>query len=135
MLKNHRIGLLGLIAVFAMAVSILPANAAMMGKASTMPTFKNGVLVDQHDMTLYVFSKDTAGTSNCYGKCATLWPPLLAPSDATASGHFSIITRKDGAKQWAYNGQPLYLFAHDTSAGQEKGNGFKGLWKVVKAPM
>ena len=103
-----------------------------MGKTSTMPTVAKGILVDQNGMTLYTFSKDTAGTSNCVGTCADIWPPLLAPSGSTASGKFSIITRKDGMKQWAYDGSPLYLFTKDTAPGQEMGNGVKGLWTVAK---
>jgi len=103
-----------------------------MGKMSSMPTVAKGILVDQAGMTLYTFSKDTTGTSNCTGKCADFWPPLLAPSSATASGNFSIITRSDGMKQWAYNSKPLYLFSKDTAPGQENGNGVKGLWAVAK---
>ncbi|HUN29194.1 MAG TPA: hypothetical protein VMV65_05280 [Alphaproteobacteria bacterium] len=128
------------IAIAALIVAQSPASASAdamgtmgtMGKPSTMPTVAKGVLVDQHGMTLYTFAKDTAGTSNCIGTCADIWPPLLAPSGSTASGKFSIITRKDGEKQWAYDGKPLYLFAKDTAPGQEKGNGVKGLWAVVK---
>jgi len=105
---------------------------ATMGKMSTMPTVAKGILVDQRGMTLYTFSKDAPGTSNCTGKCSDFWPPLLAPSAATASGKFSIITRSDGMKQWAYDGKPLYLFSKDTAPGQENGNGVKGLWAVAK---
>jgi predicted lipoprotein with Yx(FWY)xxD motif len=108
------------------------AISATVGMTSTMPTAHGGILVDQQGMTLYTFAKDTAGTSNCVDTCATVWPPVLAPSGATASGKFSIITRTDGGKQWAYGGKPLYLFSKDTAPGQENGNGFKGLWNVVK---
>ena len=27
-------------------------------------------------MTLYTFRKDAKNTSNCYGDCATAWPPV-----------------------------------------------------------
>jgi predicted lipoprotein with Yx(FWY)xxD motif len=134
MTRTRRIGLLSLIVPFAIAASMLTATAAMVGTPSTMPTFQKGVLADQHGMTLYVFAKDTAGTSNCNDACATIWPPSLAPSGTKPSGHFSTITRKDGANQWAYDGQPLYAFSKDTAPGQQNGDGFKGLWKVVKAP-
>ncbi len=114
------------------ALSDTMGTMGAMGKTSTMPTVAKGILVDQNGMTLYTFSKDTAGTSNCVGTCADIWPPLLAPSGSTASGKFSIITRKDGMKQWAYDGSPLYLFTKDTAPGQEMGNGVKGLWTVAK---
>ncbi len=114
------------------ALSDTMGTMATMGKASTMPTVAKGILVDQHGMTLYTFSKDTTGTSQCVGKCADIWPPLLVPNGATASGKFSIITRTDGMKQWAYGGKPLYLFTKDTAPGQENGNGVRGLWAVAK---
>jgi predicted lipoprotein with Yx(FWY)xxD motif len=135
---QHRFGGFGL-ALIACAITGLiitqnspSAISATVGTTSTMPTAHNGILVDQHGMTLYAFAKDKAGTSNCVETCATIWPPLLAPSGATASGKFSIITRTDGGNQWAYDGKPLYLFSKDTAPGQENGNGFKGLWTVVK---
>jgi len=103
-----------------------------MGMMSPQPTVKHGVFVDKHGMTLYTFNKDTDGTSHCYGKCAVLWPPLLAPSSATAMGKFTIVARKDGTKQWAYHGKPLYLFQKDTKPGDERGNGFKGLWELAE---
>jgi predicted lipoprotein with Yx(FWY)xxD motif len=107
-------------------------SSTPMGTTSSMPTTgKNNLLVDQNGMTVYTYDKDTPGTSNCTGKCATVWPPLLAPAGATASGKFSIITRKDGAKQWAYDGKPLYLYSKDTKLGEDSGNGFKGVWHVV----
>ena len=34
-------------------------------------------LADGKGMTLYMFTKDTKDTSNCYDKCAQAWPPLL----------------------------------------------------------
>jgi predicted lipoprotein with Yx(FWY)xxD motif len=134
MTGTRRIGLVSLIVACAIATSMLAAMAAMVGTPSAMPTFQKGVLTDEHGMTLYVFAKDTAGTSNCYDACARLWPPSLAPSGATPSGHFSTVARKDGANQWAYDGQPLYLFSNDTAPGQQNGDGFKGLWKVIKTP-
>ncbi|MFF2146640.1 DUF317 domain-containing protein, partial [Kitasatospora sp. NPDC058190] len=34
--------------------------------------------------TLYAFARDTTNTSTCYGRCASIWPPLLT-TGATAS--------------------------------------------------
>jgi predicted lipoprotein with Yx(FWY)xxD motif len=133
MTKHDRHHLIALSAILAIAVCIAPAIAARIGVFSTMPAFKGGVLVDERGMTLYVFAKDGPGASNCNGKCATIWPPLLAPSDTSAaSAEFSIVKRADGTKQWAFKGHPLYLFVRDTAPGQRNGNGFKGLWRVVK---
>lgn len=54
------------------------------------------------------------GTPVCYNECAKEFPPLLAPPGAKAKGDWWIITRVDGAKQWAYRGRPVHSFARDT---------------------
>src|SRR6185369_14562301 len=38
-------------------------------------------LVDDKGMALYMFTKDTPNVSNCYGGCATNWPPLLVTDE------------------------------------------------------
>ena len=75
-------------------------------------------LVDAKGMTLYIFDRDASGKSNCNGQCATNWPPLLAGADAKASGDWTIVTRDDGGKQWAYKGKPLYDFSQGYQAGR-----------------
>ncbi|WP_428774511.1 COG4315 family predicted lipoprotein [Vibrio sp.] len=94
---------------------------------------EDGRLVGANGMTLYTFDKDTAdsGKSMCNGSCATYWPPLSASSEATASGDFSIISRDDGSKQWAYKGKPLYYWSKDQKPGDTTGDGFKGIWHQV----
>jgi predicted lipoprotein with Yx(FWY)xxD motif len=51
-----------------------------------------------------------SGKSSCYGDCAKEFPAVLAPSDAVASGDWSLIDRPEG-KQWVFQGQPLYSYA------------------------
>ncbi len=46
------------------------------------------------------------------------------PTAPRPSGDWTIITRDDGLKQWAYKGKPLYAFAKDTKAGDKTGDGF-----------
>jgi predicted lipoprotein with Yx(FWY)xxD motif len=102
--------------------------------AAEQPMLKDGVLVDASGMTLYTFDKDKAnsGKSVCNGQCATLWPPLVADKDAKASGEYSVITRDDGTKQWAYDGMPLYLYSADKKAGDRSGDNVKNVWHVIK---
>ena len=94
----------------------------------------NGVLVNTSGMTLYTFDKDAkgAGKSACNGKCAAAWPPLMATASDKASGDYSIITREDGSKQWAYEGKPLYLWVKDKKPGDMTGDNYKKIWHVVK---
>jgi predicted lipoprotein with Yx(FWY)xxD motif len=90
------------------------------------------VLADAKGMTLYTFDRDAAGTSNCYDQCATNWPPLTAPADATAQGPYTAVTRRDGSKQWAYNGKTLYTWIRDQKPGGTTGDGVNNVWKVAK---
>jgi len=114
------------------AILLLAAPAfAQTAPAKSADTSKGKALVDAKGMTLYVFDKDAAGKSNCNGPCATNWPPLMAAADAKASGDWSIVTRDDGMKQWAYKGKPLYTWGKDTKAGDVTGDGFNNVWHIA----
>ncbi|MCB8879739.1 hypothetical protein ACELLULO517_05800 [Acidisoma cellulosilytica] len=100
---------------------------------SSAKTAKGAVLADAKGMTLYIYDKDSKGLSNCYGDCAEDWPPFLAKAGAEPSGPYALVTRKDGQKQWAYNGMPLYFWEDDTARGQATGDGVAGVWHVVRS--
>ena len=53
--------------------------------------------------------------------CAAMWPAVLAPADAKPVDKWSVITRPDGSKQWAYDGQALYVSALDRQPGDVLG--------------
>jgi predicted lipoprotein with Yx(FWY)xxD motif len=96
------------------------------------------VLVDAKGMSLYLFTKDSAGSSSCTASCATNWPPAVATGSPTAgtgldASKLSTITRDDGTKQLAYNGHALYTFAADSAPGQAGGQGVSGVWFLVNA--
>jgi predicted lipoprotein with Yx(FWY)xxD motif len=97
-------------------------------------TLTQGVLTTPKGMTLYTFDKDAAnsGKSVCNGPCAKLWPPFLVTSQEQASGAYSILTRDDGAKQWAYKGMPLYTFQSDVKPGDRTGDKVKDVWHIIK---
>ena len=95
-------------------------------------------LVDDKGMTLYLFTKDTPNTSNCYDKCATAWPPLLTTGDPVAgegidASRLGTTTRTDGAIQVTYNGWPLYYYEKDKAPGDVTGQDVGGVWYVVSA--
>jgi predicted lipoprotein with Yx(FWY)xxD motif len=94
----------------------------------------DGVLVGSNGMTLYTFDRDAAGSgkSVCNGPCATNWPPLMAPEGASASGDWTVVTRDDGKKQWAYKGKPLYFWSKDTKPGDRTGEGVINAWHAAK---
>jgi len=108
------------------------AFAQGMAPAKTADTAKGKAFVDDKGMTLYTFNKDTAGKSACNGPCTTNWPPMMAGATAAATGEWTIVTRDDGTKQWAYKAKPLYTFAKDTKAGDISGDGFlNGAWHMA----
>jgi predicted lipoprotein with Yx(FWY)xxD motif len=41
------------------------------------------------------------------------------------------VERKDGAKQWAKDGKPLYFWMGDTEPGETNGDGVGGVWHVA----
>ena len=94
----------------------------------------DGVLVGPNGMTLYTFDKDPANGSKsaCNGQCAANWPPLAATADAQPMGGYSVVTRDDGARQWAYKGKPLYYWVKDTKPGDRTGDGVNGTWRIAK---
>ena len=114
---------LGLASGGALAQSAEPAKVA--------DTAKGKVLADARGMTLYTFDRDSAGTSACTGQCAQNWPPLLAPADAKPMGSWTVITRPDGGKQWAYKGKPLYGWARDGKPGDVTGDGVNNVWRLA----
>lgn len=81
--------------------------------------------------TLYTFDNDTENASNCNDDCAATWPPFLADEQSKATGDFTIFTRADGFKQWAYKTKPVYFFKNDTAKGQTNGDGLAGVWHVI----
>ena len=110
-----------------------PAAAAMPAGVHAMAVTGNpNALVTQSMMTLYTFAKDTAGVSNCNDNCAKNWPPLAAAADGQPSGDWTIVTRADGTKQWAYKGMPLYTWVKDQKPTDSTGDGVgNGAWKIA----
>ena len=119
-------------AAIAALTFILASSAASAQMLKTADTPKGKTFVDAKGMTLYTFDKDAGGKSACNGPCAGNWPPLMAAADAKASGDWTIITRDDGSKQWAYKSKPLYSWSKDQKPGDMTGDGFNGAWHVVK---
>jgi predicted lipoprotein with Yx(FWY)xxD motif len=121
-----------LLGAIALAAALSLGACANMGDAPAKTA--DGVLVGANGMTLYTFDRDAAGSgkSVCNGPCATNWPPLMAADSAAASGDWTVVTRDDGKKQWAYKGKPLYYWSKDTKPGDRTGDGVINAWRVAK---
>jgi len=117
-------------AVLSLAASALVAQTAEPAKVGD--TVKGKVLVDAKGMTLYTLDRDTTpNKSTCNGQCATNWPPLMVSGDAKDAGSWTVVTRDDGAKQWAYKGKPLYFWKDDKKPGDVEGDNRGNVWHVA----
>jgi len=117
-----------------LAVLAFAAAVAFSGSALAQAKTVNGMLVNDAGMTLYTFDRDTtnSGKSVCNGQCIALWPALSAPDNAAAKGDWTVVTRDDGKKQWAYKGKPLYTWVKDTKAGDTTGDKVNNVWHIAK---
>jgi predicted lipoprotein with Yx(FWY)xxD motif len=108
--------------------------AACTGLSYAPVKYTDGIMTGSNGMTLYTFDKDAAGSgkSTCNGQCATNWPPLAAGATDQSGGDWTVVTRDDGGKQWAWQGKPLYYWSKDQKPGDITGDGFNKVWRVVK---
>jgi predicted lipoprotein with Yx(FWY)xxD motif len=98
------------------------------------------VLFDGRDRALYLFTRDPAKQSRCYGACAAAWPPFYAKGTPRAARGvepdlLGTIRRRNGRRQVTYKGQPLYFYVHDPK-GQVLCNDvveFGGPWFALTA--
>lgn len=92
-------------------------------------------LVDSKGMTLYYFTKDSAGKSACVEACLQKWLVFFTEKITVAKGlkekDFGSITREDGKKQITFKGYPLYYFFKDKQAGDAFGQGVNNVWYVI----
>ena len=124
---------LGLAVFLLLGASIAGYGQDMPVWVQVVRTSAGPVLGDAKGMTLYTFDGDKMmGKSACNGPCAQNWPPVVAKADAKPAGDFTVITRDDGSKQWAYKGKPLYTWVKDTKPGDITGDGFKNVWHIIK---
>ena len=114
-----------------LGAAVLSVSAA--GAQAAPAKAADGVLVAANGMTLYVFDKDMAGSgkSACNGPCAKNWPALAAGDADKNEGDWSVITRDDGSKQWAYKGKPVYAWVKDQKPGDRTGDGFNNVWHAA----
>lgn len=123
------------------AATTPPTEEVMMPQVAAVASAKHPdlgftMLVDGSGLTLYLFTVDELGKSNCSGGCAEAWPPLLTLGEPTAGEGVSgdqlgTIKRDDGSMQVIYNGWPLYYFANDAEPGEANGQDVGNVWFVV----
>ena len=128
------------VAVLVAAAAALPQHAAAQSPSTVSASSAPGLgsfLVGADGLSLYIFTPDAPGVSNCADACAEAWPPLTVESGATPSqgsgvpGTLGVITRDDGSEQVTYNDQPLYFYRDDSVPGDTNGQGLGDVWYVA----
>jgi predicted lipoprotein with Yx(FWY)xxD motif len=89
------------------------------------------VLVNEDQMTLYLFKQDTGEDSTCTGGCAGTWPALKADDPTAGDGVDESKLSTNDAGQVVYNGHPLYRYSGDSSPGDTNGQGIGDNWYAV----
>ena len=114
-------GLLGLASLSGWAAGFAPLKTVI------VPL---DILATTEGRTVYVFDRDVNGVPSCYGGCASVWPAVIAP-EGEVQAPLTVVIRKDGARQLAYRGRPIYLYADDEKQGDVQGDALSGIWHVV----
>jgi predicted lipoprotein with Yx(FWY)xxD motif len=94
------------------------------------------ILVDGKGMTLYIFTKDAPGVSNCNADCLAKWPALLTNGSPVAgpgvdASLFGSTALADGSKIVTYNKMPLYYWVNDKKPGDTTGENVGKVWFVI----
>ena len=117
------------------AAALCLTMAAGAAFAQDMPKdvkMANGAMADAAGKALYTYDMDTMkGMSHCTNRCEAAWPPLKAAADAKPIKDWTVISREDGSKQWAYKDKPLYTFARDEAGKPGTGETIPN-WKLAK---
>ena len=99
--------------------------------AVAKPQPEKALVTDANGMTIYVHDLDPPSKSRCNEGCAMYWLPVRPGAHFPLGGSFSIIVRKDGTQQLAYNKRPLYTSVNDKKPGDTKGEGKQGVWHAL----
>ncbi|WP_348970637.1 COG4315 family predicted lipoprotein [Chondrinema litorale] len=102
------------------------------------------IITDAVGNSLYYFTKDADGSSNCTGGCLNVWPIFYNEDIIIESGSnldeddFGTITLADGVTmQTTYKGWPLYYYSPTADGeiedtGEVLGDGVNNVWYVAK---
>jgi len=96
------------------------------------------MLFDSKKQAIYIFERDHADRTVCYGACAEAWPPVFTrgkprAGEGVRQSLLGTVERRDGRRQVTYAGRPLYLYAHE-GPGEVRCHNVNlngGLWWVV----
>ena len=116
-----------------------PARAKRRGTKITVGESQFGaMLFSSKKQAIYIFEKDSADKSVCYGECAQAWPPVFTDGEPVADkgvrrSLLGSVKRRDGKLQVTYAGKPLYYYVNE-GPGEVRCHNVNlngGLWWVV----
>jgi predicted lipoprotein with Yx(FWY)xxD motif len=114
---------------FIAIVALLAASEA----SAAPPHLSDGMLVDEHGMTLYAYAgKGTPDATACEGACELNFPSAIADQQDTPNGSLTLVNTQTGERQWAYKGHPLYHGRMDKKAGDHQADGLNSVWYPVR---
>ena len=124
-------------AIVATAQARTPKSAVVSLRKTSLGT----ILVDPRGRTLYLFEKDSKGTSACTSACLSYWPAFTSRTVPRAGtgvkqSLLGLTKPQHGLRQVTYAGHPLYTFVGDKQAGQTTGEGlnnFGAEWYALAA--
>lgn len=107
------------------------AAAVLIG---TGETDHGEVLTDTDGLTLYIFTDDAEGVSNCVDTCADIWPRVIAENVETRGEldiEVGLVDGDEAERQVTVNGRPVYTYSGDSEPGMATGQGLLGKWWVL----
>lgn len=120
----------------------MEADAAMRPKGTVVKVVSSEygpVVADRKGEAFYLFDREQTKKAQCYGDCATAWPPVLTKGKPRAGKGarqklLGTTKRRSGRLQVTYAGHPLYYYKDDTPGNIlcQNVDEFGGLWLVVK---
>ena len=101
--------------------------------ARMVPSAQGLALTEIRGLTLYAFDGDAKkdGESCTAAGCALRWVPLAAATLALPVGDFTVVSRADGSRQWAWRKRPLYTYSGDHLRGDANGRNVDPKWAVA----
>jgi len=114
--------------MLAVLAAILFSGTAALAVGRVADTPAGTAFVTDQGRTLYMLSRDGPNYSACYGKCTRIWPPYFVRFGQKMPRGWSVITRRDGTRMWAYRGHPVYTYFKDRKPGDAFGQGIADQW-------
>jgi predicted lipoprotein with Yx(FWY)xxD motif len=94
---------------------------------------KGSIITDVQGRALYTYAPDMENESVCIHACTQEWIPYHAEQlPNVLPANFTLITRDDRTRQYAYKGKPLYYYVQDTEVGSTIGDGINGFWSLAR---